>query len=104
MTVAEAVRAARRAAGLSQRELAGRAGVPQSTIARIERETIDPRSATAERILAAAGYGLELEARLGEGVDRTLIRRFLALTPKQRIEYAASGGRMAERLRQAKRR
>ncbi len=101
MRVSEAVRAARRSAGLSQRKLAELAGVPQSTIARVELETIEPRSSTVEKILGAAGYEIEIEPRLGAGVDRTLIRRFLRLTPKERVEYAVAGGDFTRRLRRA---
>jgi predicted transcriptional regulator len=102
MKLAEGVRTARRLAGLSQRELARRAGVPQSTVARIELETIEPRSSTVEKVLSAAGYEIKIEPRLGDGVDRTLIRRFLGLTPKERIEYAVAGGELARRLRAAR--
>jgi len=43
----------RRAAGLTQKQLAERAGVSQSLIARIERGTVDPRFSTVRRIVAA---------------------------------------------------
>ena len=101
MTVAEAVRAARRMAGLSQRDLAVRARVPQSTIARIELETIEPRSSTAEKILAAAGYDISIEPRPGEGVDRSLIREFLKLTPRERVDSVAASGELGQRLYEA---
>src|SRR5436305_1950065 len=44
---------ARKRAGLSQRGLAARAGVPQSTVARIELDALDPRSGTGVRLLRA---------------------------------------------------
>lgn len=50
------LRALRRAADLSQRELAERSGVPQATLARIESgRSTDPRFRTVERLVRAAG-------------------------------------------------
>lgn len=90
---------ARRKAGLSQRELARRAGVPQSTIGRIEAGLMDPRIATLDRLLRACGYEIRIAPRLGEGVDRTLIRSALARTPKQRIEANVASAGAVRRLR-----
>jgi len=53
---------AREEVGLSQRELADRAGVAQSEIARIENGKREPSIPTLQRILA--GAGLELRLRL----------------------------------------
>lgn len=52
------VRAVRRRADLSQRELAGRAGVSAATIGRIESRTLTPSLATLGAILAVAGIRL----------------------------------------------
>jgi transcriptional regulator with XRE-family HTH domain len=82
------VRFARRRANLTQRELSAKAGVPQETIARIERGRVDPRIGTLDRLLEACGYGLEVEPRLGIGVDRTQIRALLDLSPSERLERA----------------
>lgn len=49
----EDIRRLRKRAGLTQAELARRAGVSQSLIARIERGTVDPRLSTLMRILRA---------------------------------------------------
>jgi predicted transcriptional regulator len=84
------LREARRRAGISQRSLAARAGVPQSTVARIEAGAIDPRTGTLLRLLDACGAQVEVVRRLGDGVDRTQIRERLALTPRQRLEEAAA--------------
>lgn len=57
------LRALRRNADLSQRQLAERSGVPQTTIARVESGlTPDPRFRTLERLLRAAGAGLTIAA------------------------------------------
>ena len=101
MKIREQLRAARRQAGVTQRELARRAGVPQSTVARIESGILEPRADTAERIAAALGLSFAVEPRFGEGVDRGLIRRYLRLSPRERIEYGAATGRALRRLRSA---
>jgi transcriptional regulator with XRE-family HTH domain len=76
---------ARRRAGLSQRALATKAGLPQSTVARIELGALSPRTDTLERLLRAAGQTLSTEPRIGVGVDRSLIQAFLRLTPGERV-------------------
>jgi transcriptional regulator with XRE-family HTH domain len=52
--------AARIEAGLSQRELAARAGTSGATVAAYERGTKEPRLSTLLRLLSAAGMRLEL--------------------------------------------
>lgn len=78
------LRWARRRAKLTQRELAARTGIPQSTIARIESGT-DPHLATLSRLLRACGHDLEVRPRLGAGVDRHQLRANLELTPDKRV-------------------
>ena len=79
---------ARSRAKLTQRALAAKTGIPQETIARIERGRVDPRVGTLDRLLAGCGFGLEVEPRLGIGVDRTQIRELLKLTPTERLTRA----------------
>jgi transcriptional regulator with XRE-family HTH domain len=81
------VRDARKNAGLTQTQLAERAGVTQSVIARLERGHGNPTFLTLERVLHAAGHSLELTA-VKQGlrtVDETLIRQQLALSPAERL-------------------
>lgn len=93
------LRQARTKAGLSQRELAALAGVPQSTVGRIESGAISPRAETVERLLRVVGCELGIEP-IGEGgVDRSLIRRFLRLEPLERVRYSAAAGNATLRLR-----
>src|SRR3954452_12925493 len=85
MRAARLLRWARRRAGLSQRQLADPAGVPQSTFGRIESGASDPRLSTLRRLLRACGFDLEVEPLVGMGVDRSQFRETLALTPERRI-------------------
>jgi predicted nucleotidyltransferase/DNA-binding XRE family transcriptional regulator len=59
-TAAELLSEARRRRGLSQRELAQAAGVPQSTVATVESGRRQPSVAMLERLLDAAGFHLEV--------------------------------------------
>ena len=85
MTAGTLLRQARRAAGLTQRELAARSGVAQPAIARLERGRASARFETLDRLLRACGKALEIVDRPGAGVDRTLIRERLRMTPRQRV-------------------
>jgi predicted transcriptional regulator len=58
---------ARRAAGLSQTEVAARMGTSQSVVARLESGEIDARLSTLQRYAAAVGRELELGVRPQEG-------------------------------------
>jgi predicted transcriptional regulator len=60
---------ARRAAGLSQTEVAARMGTSQSVVARLETGEIDARLSTLQRYAAAVGRELELGVR-PEGESR----------------------------------
>ncbi|MCY4026152.1 MAG: helix-turn-helix transcriptional regulator [Acidobacteria bacterium] len=58
------VREARKRARLTQAALGRRAGVPQSTIARIESGARTPSTDLVERLVRAAGF--EIRVRLGQ--------------------------------------
>lgn len=98
------LRYARSRAGLTQRALATKTGIPQETIARIERGRVDPRVGTLDRLLEGCGYGLEVEPRLGIGIDRTQIDALLDLTPSERLELAVDNDRHFVDLRRSIRR
>jgi predicted transcriptional regulator len=95
---------ARRGAGLTQRALAAKTGVPQETIARIETARVDPRISTLDRLLEGCGYGLEHLPRLGIGVDRSQIHALLALTPSQRLAVAIANDQHFVEMRRSIRR
>ncbi len=98
MNTATTLRNARRAAGLSQRELAHRAGLAQPAIARIESGGVVPRVDTLERLLRVCGHGLEVTRRAGAGVDRSVIRELLRLTPRQRLDLAVTEAHNLDRV------
>jgi len=87
---------ARRAANLSQRDLARRSGVAQSAVARIERGQQVPRADTLERLLAACGFELRLGPVRGGNVDRREIERFLELSPRERSERGVAVAQLAQ--------
>jgi transcriptional regulator with XRE-family HTH domain len=60
VTSGELIRAARLRAGLSQAELAERLGMPQSSIARWEVDSVEPGLSKVRRILRACGFDLSL--------------------------------------------
>jgi predicted transcriptional regulator len=78
---------------LTQRDLAARASVPQSVVGRIESGGVVPRVDTLDRLLAACGEGLESVPRPGIGLDRTVARNLLRLTPGRRAWVAAESNR-----------
>lgn len=57
----ELVREARRRAGLTQRELAARAGTTQSAIARVESGRTSPSLEQVERLMRLSGFQLLVE-------------------------------------------
>ena len=80
---------ARRRAGLTQRELARRSGVPQPSISKIERGVISPTVDTLERLLRDCGMRLEPVQEPAEfDVDRSLIWERLEMTPGERARRA----------------
>lgn len=82
------VREARRRANLTQRQLSAKAGIPQETIARIERGRVDPRVGTLDRLLEACDHGLESMPRLGIGIDRSQIQERLSVPMDERLLVA----------------
>ena len=97
------VRVSRLRAGLTQQELARRAGISQPALARIESGRVVPRMDTVGRLLRECGMSLEVMPRAGAGVDRSTIRRMLALTPRERLNVAAREARNIGALKRRRR-
>lgn len=97
------VRFCRLRAGLTQRELANQAGISQPALARVESGRVIPRLDTIQRLLGACGMSLEPLPRAGAGIDRTTIRRMLALTPRQRLKVATKEARNLAALKPRRR-
>lgn len=91
MSPGKLLRDARRRHGLSQKRLAIRAGTTQSAISRIERDHVSPSVETLSELLRLVGEDLALATEPREwGIDRTLIRERLRLTPSERIDYGVA--------------
>lgn len=88
------LRIARAAAGLSQRDLAQAAQVPQPSIARVERGQQVPRVDTLLRMLEASGFELELRPRVDPDLDYSQVRFFAGLTPEQRLRTSVHRGQL----------
>jgi transcriptional regulator with XRE-family HTH domain len=80
------IRDARRAAGLTQAQLAARLGVTQSAIAKLEREGSNPTVETLDRVLRPTGHRLQLIAPAWGNIDTSLIRQAMQRTPEERIK------------------
>lgn len=103
---------ARRRAGLSQHQLASRAGTSQPALARLESDRGNPTVATLERIVAAAGFQLRCELvpverpdpivqAYKQDVDRTLIRENLRRTIDERLRLNEESIQLGAELRRA---
>ncbi len=99
MWIASFVKEARRRAGLTQAALAKRAGVPKSTVGRIESGARAPSAELVERLVRAAG--LEVTISLSEpdpGTD-SLFERTLRRSPAERLADATRAARFVLRGR-----
>jgi transcriptional regulator with XRE-family HTH domain len=96
------VREARSRAGLTQRELAARAGTSQSVVARVEAGQTRPGSGTLRQLLEAAGFELRAELVLLPVVETHMLEdvaRILALTPEQRLREVGNVSRFESAAR-----
>ncbi len=84
------LREARLRAGLTQAQLAQRAGTARSQVSRYERGDVLPSLETLRRLIRSCGF--ELSFRLFnadlEQHDATLIAQVLPLTPEERVDRA----------------
>jgi transcriptional regulator with XRE-family HTH domain len=97
------IRFSRLRSGLTQQELAKRTGISQPALARIESGRVIPRIDTIERLLRECGMSLEPLPRPGAGIDRTTIRKMLALSPRQRLRLSMKEARNLEAMKRRRR-
>lgn len=87
MTAADLIRASRKAAGLSQAQLARRLGISQPAVARLEAAGDGITVDTLRRTLRGIGRSLEVSATdPPSNVDESLLREQLRLTPAERLQ------------------
>lgn len=79
------LREARLRAGLTQTELARRAGTAPSAISRWERGEVEPSLERLKTLVRATGYELTIGLSTADEHDVALIRRCLARSPHQRL-------------------
>lgn len=116
MDIPRLIATARRMAGLTQQQLAERAGTSQPAVARLEAGAGSPSLATVERLVGAAGFDLRIELlprpthrdpvieAYKRDVDRTLLRENLEKTVDRRLRDMEAFRQGAEELRSATRR
>jgi transcriptional regulator with XRE-family HTH domain len=97
VAIARTVRWARKRAGMTQHDLARAVGMPQPSIARIERGTVMPRMKTLLALLEATGHQLAVEP-IGPSVGPDAIARRRAMSVPARTWEAI--GRAVARNRQ----
>lgn len=85
MHTAALVRTAREGANLTQSELASRAGMAQSVIARMEQPGANPTLRSIQRALSAAGCELNVVPLRPSMIDEAQLRERLRLTPAERL-------------------
>ncbi|HUJ34166.1 MAG TPA: helix-turn-helix transcriptional regulator [Solirubrobacteraceae bacterium] len=106
MTSASAlIRSARTAAALTQVELAARAGLTQSAVARLERSGANPTIATLSGVIAATGHRLVLAAvPRRASLDEGQLLEQLAMTPAERLANFRASSRNLDRMARRARR
>lgn len=102
MDIGNLIKETRRRHRISQRSLALRAATDQAAISRIERNESSPSIETAERLMAAMGEDLQLQATRPQGIHDPLhLRAMYQRSPAERLELAISWNRLAGRLTDA---
>jgi transcriptional regulator with XRE-family HTH domain len=97
------VREARKRAGLTQAELAARAGTTQSAIARVESGAVSPSLEHLTELVRPAGFDVDVRLVPYDDHDVTMALRNRLLTPEQRLDNMLAFQRFAAAGRQAMR-
>jgi transcriptional regulator with XRE-family HTH domain len=95
------VREARKRAGLTQAELAARAGTTQSAIARVESGSVSPSLERLTELVQAAGFDIDVRLVPYDDHDLSMALRNRTLTPEQRFDNMLAAHRFAAELRRA---
>jgi len=99
MSIANVVREARRRSSLTQAELARRAGVPKSTVGRIESGARIPSTEMVERLVEAAGWTISISLSEADPGTDSMFERTLRRTPAERLADATRAARFVLRGR-----
>lgn len=92
------IREARRRAGLTQRELAERAGTTQSAIARVESGRVDPGFETVRRLMRLCGFNLLVALDPYDDSDLWQASQLLKRSPGERLDYMVRGANTVESM------
>ncbi len=95
------MREARRRAGLSQAELAARAGTTQSAIARLERGGGHPSLERISQLVEACGFEVRIHLVPTDDDGWQQVRANAARSPEERIARSLGAVRLAEGVRDA---
>lgn len=104
MTGADLVREARKRAGLTQRQLAERAGTTQSAIARLESGRTSPSFDLVLRLVRLCGFRLDVALEPYDDSDVAQAEALLRLTVDERAERLTSVVAQLRELRREVRR
>ncbi len=99
MSISNLVREARRRAGFTQAELAERAGVPKSTVGRIESGARGPSTEMVERLVRAAGWNVSVSLSDPDPSTDSMFERTLRRTHAERLSDATRVARFVLRGR-----
>jgi transcriptional regulator with XRE-family HTH domain len=95
------IQQARRRAGLTQAELAGKVGTTQSAVARWERGASHPTVERLQSLVEACGLELQVGLAQRSGEELAVLRRNLALTVDERVQRVVRLRRFVEAGRSA---
>lgn len=93
---ADTLLAARLRAGLTQRELAARAGTTQAAVNRWERGRHEPSLAALANAVRACGYDLRLSLAEPDPHDEALARLVVQTTPTERLDASRAWSRLRD--------
>ncbi len=103
MKPGEIIRNARKRHGISQRQLARRAGASQAWVSRLERNEVSPSLESLERLLLVMGEEPQIATRrlTGNDDDRQWRAIHRARSMSERLERAFDAAEFASELRSA---